>query len=150
MTEPLASAALQTIELSVDGMHCGGCTGRVQRALAAVPGVVDAAVDLDAHAATVTAQDTVEPGRLVDAIREAGYRAAVREAAVEAATTTHAAHALRDETPSAAAAALTPAATIELDIDGMTCASCVSRVEKALAKVPGVTRASVNLAVSHL
>ncbi|WP_455775828.1 cation transporter, partial [Burkholderia stabilis] len=34
MTEPLASAALQTIELSVDGMHCGGCTGRVQRALA--------------------------------------------------------------------------------------------------------------------
>ncbi|WP_455731702.1 heavy-metal-associated domain-containing protein, partial [Burkholderia stabilis] len=41
MTEPLASAALQTIELSVDGMHCGGCTGRVQRALAAVPGVVD-------------------------------------------------------------------------------------------------------------
>jgi len=149
MTEPLASAALQTIELSVDGMHCGGCTGRVQRALAAVPGVVDAAVDLDAHAATVTAQDTVEPGRLVDAIREAGYRAAVREAAVEAATTTHAAHALRDETPSAAAAALTPAATIELDIDGMTCASCVSRVEKALAKVPGVTRASVNLATER-
>lgn len=28
---------------------------------------------------------------------------------------------------------------------GMTCASCVSRVEKALAKVPGVREASVNL-----
>ncbi|HEY0136840.1 MAG TPA: heavy metal-associated domain-containing protein, partial [Nannocystis sp.] len=35
---------------------------------------------------------------------------------------------------------------IELPIEGMTCASCVSRVEKALAKVPGVERASVNLA----
>ena len=145
MTEPLASAARQTIELSVDGMHCGGCTGRVQRALAAVPGVVDAAVDLDAHAATITAQDTVEPGRLVDAIREAGYRAAVREAAVEAVAATHAAHAPRETTPPAPAAA----ATIELDIDGMTCASCVSRVEKALAKVPGVTRASVNLATER-
>uniref|UniRef100_UPI00158CBB6C heavy-metal-associated domain-containing protein n=1 Tax=Burkholderia ambifaria TaxID=152480 RepID=UPI00158CBB6C len=41
------------------------------------------------------------------------------------------------------------AATIELEIDGMTCASCVSRVEKALAKVPGVTRASVNLATER-
>ncbi|NLP59600.1 heavy metal translocating P-type ATPase [Paraburkholderia sacchari] len=34
----------------------------------------------------------------------------------------------------------------ELEIRGMTCASCAMRVEKALAKVPGVTRASVNLA----
>src|SRR6266498_1181225 len=33
-----------------------------------------------------------------------------------------------------------------LAIDGMTCASCVRRVEKALAKVPGVESASVNLA----
>ncbi len=35
---------------------------------------------------------------------------------------------------------------VELDIAGMTCASCVSRVEKALAKVEGVTQAQVNLA----
>ena len=33
-----------------------------------------------------------------------------------------------------------------LDIDGMTCAACVNRVEKALLKVDGVTTASVNLA----
>ncbi|NTX31492.1 heavy metal translocating P-type ATPase, partial [Burkholderia pyrrocinia] len=150
MTEPLASAALQTIELTVDGMHCGGCTGRVQRALAAVPGVVDAAVDLDARTATVTAQETVEPGQLVDAVGEIGYRAVVRDAAVEAVAAVPAAHALREETPPVPAAALPAAtATIELDIDGMTCASCVSRVEKALAKVPGVTRASVNLATER-
>lgn len=34
----------------------------------------------------------------------------------------------------------------ELDISGMTCASCAMRVEKALAKVPGVAGVSVNLA----
>ncbi len=34
----------------------------------------------------------------------------------------------------------------ELQIEGMTCASCVNRVEKALLKVPGVAAASVNLA----
>ena len=35
---------------------------------------------------------------------------------------------------------------LSLAIDGMTCASCVSRVERVLGKVPGVTAASVNLA----
>ncbi len=37
-------------------------------------------------------------------------------------------------------------ATLDLGIGGMTCASCVTRVEKALNKVPGVTGAAVNLA----
>lgn len=36
--------------------------------------------------------------------------------------------------------------SIDLGIAGMTCASCVARVEKALKGVPGVTQASVNLA----
>ncbi|MGE4367039.1 heavy metal translocating P-type ATPase [Thermomonas sp.] len=35
---------------------------------------------------------------------------------------------------------------LRLDIEGMTCASCVGRVEKALRKVEGVREASVNLA----
>ncbi|MEY4864185.1 MAG: hypothetical protein RLZ51_2280 [Pseudomonadota bacterium] len=35
---------------------------------------------------------------------------------------------------------------IALQIEGMTCASCVARIEKALLRVPGVTQASVNLA----
>ena len=36
-----------------------------------------------------------------------------------------------------------------LRIDGMTCASCSARVERALLKVPGVRSASVNLATEH-
>ncbi|WP_114638310.1 heavy metal translocating P-type ATPase [Polynucleobacter necessarius] len=36
-----------------------------------------------------------------------------------------------------------------LDIGGMTCASCVSRVEKALDHIPGVEAASVNLATEQ-
>ncbi|WP_080435226.1 heavy metal translocating P-type ATPase [Burkholderia ubonensis] len=134
MTEPLASAALNTIVLTVDGMHCGGCTGRVQRALAGVPGVVDAAVDLADRSATVSAHDAVDPARLVEAVSDAGYRATLRESADTS------------ERHADAAAATAP---IELEIEGMTCASCVARVEKALANVPGVTRASVNLATER-
>ena len=42
-----------------------------------------------------------------------------------------------------------PAATMELSVAGMTCASCVGRVEKALKAVPGVAEATVNLATER-
>ncbi|HEX6539803.1 MAG TPA: heavy metal translocating P-type ATPase [Candidatus Dormibacteraeota bacterium] len=44
------------------------------------------------------------------------------------------------------AAASTAPSAIELHVEGMTCASCVRRVERALGKVEGVVSASVNLA----
>src|ERR671936_386419 len=39
-----------------------------------------------------------------------------------------------------------PAATVTLPVTGMTCASCVRRIEKALSRVEGVAGANVNLA----
>ena len=39
--------------------------------------------------------------------------------------------------------------TVGLAVQGMTCASCVNRVERALARVPGVVSASVNLATER-
>jgi Cu+-exporting ATPase len=42
-----------------------------------------------------------------------------------------------------------PPGLIELQVEGMTCASCVTRVEKALKKVPGVVDATVNLATER-
>ncbi len=41
------------------------------------------------------------------------------------------------------------ASELDLSIQGMTCASCVRRVEKVLSAVPGVTSASVNLATER-
>ena len=37
--------------------------------------------------------------------------------------------------------------SLTLDVQGMSCASCVAHVERALKKVPGVSTASVNLAL---
>ena len=36
--------------------------------------------------------------------------------------------------------------TVQIPVEGMTCASCVARVQKGLSKVEGVTEASVNFA----
>ena len=47
------------------------------------------------------------------------------------------------DTPDAAAT------NVRLTIEGMTCASCARRVERALARVPGVSEASVNLATER-
>src|SRR5215211_7532144 len=38
---------------------------------------------------------------------------------------------------------------VTFPVTGMTCASCVNRVEKAIGKVPGVERAAVNLATER-
>ncbi|GAF56712.1 lead, cadmium, zinc and mercury transporting ATPase [Psychrobacter sp. JCM 18901] len=44
---------------------------------------------------------------------------------------------------------MTETKPIELSIEGMSCASCVGRVEKSLAKVAGVQQATVNLATER-
>jgi Cu+-exporting ATPase len=43
-----------------------------------------------------------------------------------------------------------PAETLDFAVGGMTCAGCVSRVERALLTQPGVTEASVNLATERV
>ena len=48
-----------------------------------------------------------------------------------------------------AAGKLTPTDSIDIPIQGMTCASCVGRVEKAIRSVAGVTAANVNLATER-
>ena len=46
-------SAEETIELAISGMHCASCVGRVESALAAVPGVAQASVNLATERASV-------------------------------------------------------------------------------------------------
>lgn len=54
----------------------------------------------------------------------------------------------KSQQPEAATVGPPPETVLELPILGMTCAACVRRVEKAVAKVPGVARAEINLPLS--
>jgi copper chaperone len=65
-----------TIDLNVDGMTCGHCVHAVTTALKDVPGVREAAVDLDTKSAHVEGE-ALDAAALIAAIEEEGYSAAV-------------------------------------------------------------------------
>ncbi|WP_295457692.1 heavy metal translocating P-type ATPase [uncultured Thiodictyon sp.] len=70
----------QTIRIGVTGMTCASCVGRVERVIAALPGVTAASVNLSTEAADVQyLPDLVSPERIAEAIRKAGYAAVVPE-----------------------------------------------------------------------
>ncbi|HET7035997.1 MAG TPA: heavy metal translocating P-type ATPase [Thermomicrobiaceae bacterium] len=123
------------ISFPVSGMTCASCVRRVEKALSRVPGVARAGVNLATEKATVDYDPlTVNLDQLKQAVEKAGYGAGPFPA--EPATLTP-------------APVQEIAAELTLPIEGMTCASCVRRVEKALSRVAGVEQASVNLATEQ-
>jgi len=126
-----------TRRLGIKGMTCASCVRRVEKALSRVSGVVDADVNLATETATVTYDPVAtSPEDLKKAVEHAGYHTYSDVAGV-------APDAIIEEPRK-------PEATqsVVLPVDGMTCASCVRRVERALARVPGVRDAGVNLATA--
>jgi P-type Cu+ transporter len=71
----------QTKELQIEGMTCGSCIRRVERALTAVPGVSEASVNLVTERALVRFDPgLVKDPALLRAVENAGYRAVERTA----------------------------------------------------------------------
>jgi P-type Cu+ transporter len=62
------------VDLTIEGMTCASCVGRVERALKALPGVLDATVNLATERARVRyLVDAVDLGQLKAAVRAVGY-----------------------------------------------------------------------------
>ncbi|WP_164961983.1 heavy metal translocating P-type ATPase [Rubrivivax sp. JA1026] len=72
-----AGFGVATVEtrLKVEGMSCASCSGRVERALTRLPGVLSASVNLATETATVQALSTLPVPALVAAVEKAGYGA---------------------------------------------------------------------------
>lgn len=102
-TTPSSSSSSGRLSLSVEGMTCASCVGRVEKALKTVPGVNNAIVNLATERADITFAGDIDAPAAIRAIEGAGYNVTME--------------------------------TTEFAIEEMTCASCVGRVEKALANV---------------
>ena len=68
----------RTPALTIEGMTCSACAGRVERALAKVPGVARAEVNLATEVAQITLATEVADSVLIDAVVRAGYQASVK------------------------------------------------------------------------
>jgi len=111
-------------ELRITGMHCASCAQAVERALRGADGVERASVHLLTERATVEHDGRATEDDLIAAVAAAGFGAEPTsvDSGVE---------------------------EIELEIEGMSCASCAQSVERALAGVDGVESAAVNLATER-
>ncbi len=68
-----------SVDLAIQGMTCTSCAGRVEKALAAVPGVLGANVNLATERATVHTAGGTDPAALIAAVTQAGYAATLPE-----------------------------------------------------------------------
>ncbi len=71
------------LTLPVAGMHCAACVSRVERTVAALDGVTQAAVNLAAQTVAVQAVPGVSAGEVAAAVRAAGYDVPAAEAALD-------------------------------------------------------------------
>ncbi|KAJ2817309.1 Cu(2+)-transporting P-type ATPase, partial [Coemansia furcata] len=107
-------------QFDVRGMTCSSCVASIERGLGRRAGIVDVSVSLLAQRATVRFEG-VTAAEVAQWISELGFSAAVVEAG--------------------------RASKLVLNVYGMTCASCVAVIERAVAREPGVASVAVSLAL---
>ncbi|KAF9406114.1 hypothetical protein BGZ94_003240 [Podila epigama] len=120
LNECSPSGPVKTAQISIHGMTCASCVASIEKSLRGTPGLVSIKVALLAERATIEyhpAQTT--PEAIADLINDIGFEAApIPET-------------LKNQ--------------VDLQVYGMTCASCVNTIETELAKMPGIISASVSL-----
>jgi P-type Cu+ transporter len=105
------------LRVAIGGMTCSSCSGAVESALAALPGVHHAVVSLTLQEAKIEYDgDVVDAPAILAAIADAGFEGRSLGSGDSAA--------------------------VMLEVEGMACASCSSTVEAVALGVPGVLQAS--------
>lgn len=105
-------------EFKIEGMTCASCAVHVTRALESVPGVSNVSVNLLTHKAYLETDNDVSNTEIEEAVSKGGYLAQ---------------EIIKHDTD------------LTLDIEGMTCASCATSIERGVSKLEGVKSISVNL-----
>lgn len=107
----------ETIKIS--GMTCAACAQRIQKAVSKMDGVSDANVNFATEKLSFEYDDTkASTQKVKEVIEKIGYG-------------------VIDENKRN---------TVTIPIGGMTCAACAQRIEKAIGKLDGILKVSVNLA----
>jgi len=107
----------ETIKIS--GMTCAACAKRIEKAIGKLDGVSQASVNFATEKLSVEYDNQkISTDNMKETIEKTGYGVIEEE----------------------------KKKTVTIPIGGMTCAACANRIEKALSKAEGISKASVNLA----
>lgn len=104
--------------LEITGMTCAACANAVERSVAKVPGVISPSVNFATEKLTVSYGKNTDFQQIIRAVEDAGYGVRKKVSMKK----------------------------IIIPIRGMTCASCISFIEKAVSALKGVSKVAVNLA----
>uniref|UniRef100_UPI0037E9678C copper-transporting ATPase 1 n=1 Tax=Semicossyphus pulcher TaxID=241346 RepID=UPI0037E9678C len=111
--------------IQIGGMTCASCVANIERNLKNEPGISSVLVALMASKAEVRYNpEVIDPGKIADCVKELGFTASVMEN-YEGSD-----------------------GNLELVVRGMTCASCVHKIESSLMREKGIIYASVALATN--
>ena len=132
------------LTLFVIGMKCQKCVAKVRELLLAQAGVAGVEVSLEGRHAVVASATPLDPAPLVQILTTAGFE--VPDSLADAPRGGEVAPPLSTPFP----AATNPATELTVRLVGMTCANCAATIEKGIATLPGVERATVNFAAERL
>ena len=113
---------MENKSFAIEGMTCASCAQTVEKAAKKVRGVTQASVNLATEKLSIEYDEpTFSVENLQKAVDNSGYELIVQEGKTQT-----------------------------FAIEGMTCASCAQTIEKAVGKLSGVDKASVNLATEKM
>jgi len=114
---------MKTIQAQIKGMHCAACSGRIERVVGGMEGVEEAPVNLAAETLSLTYDpDKLSTEDVAERIKGLGFEALFpQDSGLE---------------------------SLHLELGGMHCAACSSRIERVTGNLDGVNEASVNLAAN--
>lgn len=108
---------MESQTLSIGGMTCAVCAGRIEKTVKKLEGVTSATVNLTSEKLFVEYADAKTLTSIREAVTKIGYQVLDKP----------------------------KGSTVTIPIGGMTCAACSARVEKAIKKLEGIETATVNL-----
>ncbi|OBT92458.1 hypothetical protein VE01_09556 [Pseudogymnoascus verrucosus] len=123
------SSTTYTASLSIEGMSCGSCIGKITAGLEGLPFVTKVNIDLLTNSGAVEFRGKINVDPILEKVSDLGYNATLVE--------------LVEPRPKS-----TPTYTASLSIEGMSCGSCIGKITAGLEGLPFVTTANIDLLTS--
>lgn len=105
--------------VSIQFMHCQSCVSTITDALVAIDGVLSAVINLESESGKIVSRANLDPESIITCIQECGFEAQIADVAIYTQTL--------------------------LNVEFITCNSCVETITEVLLGIPGVKSAQVDL-----